>query len=136
MGSLSTHDDPAALFVEHEGDFYRPHPNGGGLVALTANVDLRVFVGAHAMIKDTASVHGDYFIVDTAVVGGSACLIGGGRLKDAAVVDGRARLEGFIVVAGQARVSGDALVRGRIFLKYNAYIAGTSRLLGELLVSA
>lgn len=53
---------------------YYPHPNGGGLVAETANVNDSAFVALEARVTGNASVYGDARIIGFSVIAGSAVI--------------------------------------------------------------
>ena len=82
----------------------RKHPNGGGFVAATAQVDASVYVGPNAVVLDRAEVRGNARIEDFAAVSGQA------RVLDNAIVSGHALVRGMAVVKGDAKVRDYALV--------------------------
>jgi len=83
-----------------------PHPNGGGWVDATAQVDPAAFVASTAAVLDRAKVSGTARIEGRAVVSGNA------QVRDKAVVSGRALVTGNAIVGGNARVEEDATVYG------------------------
>lgn len=98
-GSLPVEDVRKNLQAINEGRFsdvlvsdgarYRRHPNGGGLVAETAEVALTAYVGPFALVQGYAKVQGSARIEDHAVV------------KHNAIVKNNAQ------IFGDARVFGD-----------------------------
>lgn len=119
----------------------RPHPNGGGLVAVTAWVDPLAYVGRDACVMGNARIFG------------APRIEGGAIVRDNAVVEGRPVISEQAVVADFARVSGEAVVRGaakvidkaQVFerAKVDSYaricegarIAGDARIEGRAVVS-
>ncbi|MFZ4893316.1 hypothetical protein ACL9RL_02580 [Plantibacter sp. Mn2098] len=117
-----------------DGEFYRRHKFGGGLVAVTAKVapsayvDRRAMVRGHAVLLGTARLFGEAIAEDHAVlggmttlrdrarVGGEAILISGVIVREDAYVGGKTCLEGPIVVEGKAQVI-DVNLRGRLTLR-------------------
>lgn len=108
--------------VHVDGVRYRPHPNGGGLVAITAYVGSNVFVDTHARVEDEAIVVGSVRILDRAIVCGNATLDGRCSLAGDSVVGGYATLTEMVTLRKHARVGGTARLHGGILLDYHAYI--------------
>lgn len=104
------------------------HPNGGGFVAATANVDASVYVGVNASVLGYATVSGNAVITGHAVVAGTANVSGNAIIGDSAVVTGRAKVSEnarvleSAFVTDEYTVSGDATVKGTAFL----YAKGTA----------
>lgn len=95
---------------------YKPHSNGGGLVAVTASVDDTAYVAPDAIVMDSARVLGDARILDRAVVGGEALVMDNARVSDDAQVYGvvrhRGRVQDFALVGKFAVVQDDAVIAG------------------------
>lgn len=104
---------------------YNRHPNGGGLVASTANVDSSVYVAPNAIVKGSATVSGNVKILDHAVVEGSA------RVSDSAVISGYAIVAENAVVSGNARVDDYAGVMGRANISGNAKVIESACVYGN-----
>ena len=102
------------------------HPNGGGFVAATANVDASVYVGPNAKVMGYATVSGNARIEDEAVVTGSAKVSGNAVICGHAVVAENAQVKDDAIVGDTAGVMGNAVVseNGRVLesgLVYNDY---------------
>ena len=110
-------------FVEVAGEKYREHPNGGGLVAVSATVAPNVYVGPHAMVKDRAIVVGSVRLFDRSIVEGASIVADMGTLRDDASIGGDAIVRGQVTLAHHARVDGDARVNGGVLLQHFAYIS-------------
>lgn len=108
--------EPCADEIVIDGTRYRPHPNGGGLVAVTA------FVGSGVFVAETARVSGRAIVLDAV------------RLLDRAVVSGNAVVADRCELRGESRVEGFATVLGKATLRRRAHIDGTARLEGMILV--
>jgi hypothetical protein len=92
-----------------------PHPNGGGLVAATAEVAATAFVGPNARVLGNAKVLGNARIEDHAVVRDAT-------VKDEAVVCGHALVCEDSTIAGRAKVRDFAVVKGRTTVTDDAKI--------------
>jgi hypothetical protein len=90
-----------------EGVAGKPHPNGGGFVANSAQVEASAFVGADAMVLDKAKVLGNARIEDYAVVRGNAIV------KDNARISGHALVKDDAQVYGYGKVRDWATLQGR-----------------------
>lgn len=112
---LNTHTVPANL-IEPGDSRYRVHPNGGGLVALTAHVGDHVFLDKHAVVRDRAIV------------------VGAVRLFGYSVIEGNAIVADYCTLRGRSSVGGEAVVRGRVTLSHDARIDGTARVSGSVVV--
>lgn len=99
-----------------EGRRYRVHPNGGGLVSITAFVASTVYVAETARVEDFAVVLDAVRINRRAVVGGHAVVTGGCSLS------------------GDSRVGGAATLIGAVALRRHAQVDGTARLEGGIVV--
>lgn len=115
-------DGADAEIVEFDGDRYRKHPNGGGLVALTAIVGPGVYVAPRAMIQGRAVVVGAVRLFDEAVVEESAIVAGCCTLRNQSHVGGEAVLRGNVVLADQARADGAARLSGNVALRHFAHV--------------
>lgn len=127
---------PAALstdVVTTDGRQYRPHPNGGGLVELTAFVAPTVFVGPNARVEELAIVLGQAEIRDNAVVGGHALVADRCIIGKKSRVGGRAVLREHVWMRHSARVDGNAVLIGAVTVEYTRHInAGT--FIGTMLI--
>jgi len=92
-----------------------PHPNGGGFVAKSAQVESSAYVGPKARVLGNSKVLGKALIEDKAVVRN-------GTVKDEAVVSGHALVCDDAVVAGRAKVRDYAVVKGRSTVQDDARI--------------
>lgn len=137
--ATATFDFEAALFadyddaVEIDGQRYRPHSNGGGLVAVTAFVGAYVYVEKTAMVKDSAVVVGGVRILDRAIVEGQAAIADRCQLSHDSRVGGFATLTGSVTLRRHARASGIARLEGGVRLDYYAHVV-RGHLTGTLLV--
>ncbi len=117
--------------LEIDGVRYHHHPNGGGLVAETAQVADTVYVGpcskvcGHCKVSDDVIVFGNAWISDKAEVSGSAQIFGSAR------VYGNARVQDDAKIYGCARVHGDAVITGATEVFEKAEIAGNALLFGN-----
>jgi len=118
-----------------DGALYRPHPNGGGLVATTARVEASVFVGPHALVQGNAEVSGSSRLLDRAIVSGNATVSGRCTLRHDARIEGNARIDGGVVLMNHAIVTGRAILLGKVRVEYYAVIDRRCRIEGDLLVS-
>ena len=79
--------------IEIDGVKYHHHPNGGGLVAETAEVDDSAFIGPVAKVCgsgrvcDQAFIFGNAWIFDSAVVADNAQIFGNARIFGAGITD-------------------------------------------------
>ena len=94
------------------------HPNGGGWVADTAQVDESAYVGPHARVLDRAKVTGRARIEDYAVVADDAVV------EEDTIVSGWAWVGGRSVVQGQARVRDHAQLWGETVVEGEARLHG------------
>lgn len=112
------------------------HPNGGGFVAATANVDASVYVGPNARVLDYATVSGNAVITDYATVCGSANVSGNAIVSGHAVIAERANVRDNAIISDYAGVMGNAVVSeyGRVIesgLIYNDYtVSGNAAVKG------
>jgi hypothetical protein len=93
----------------------KPHPNGGGLVEDSAEVDASAFVGPNARVLGRSKVLGDARIEDYAVVRDStvkdqAVVCGHALVCEDSTVSGRAKVRDYAVVKGRTTVTGDAKI--------------------------
>ena len=111
-----------------------PHPNGGGFVAKSAQVDPTAYVANTAMVLDGAKVTGRAKICGEAVVRQSA------QVGDDAVVSGyarvgdRAQLTGHAHVGGYAKLSGKARLGGNARLQEYATLDGEGSVGGDVMI--
>ena len=108
---------PAAACSETGGPAGAYHPNGGGWVADTAQVDSTVYVGPGSTVCDNARVSGNAVIRGNSLVADTARVYGNARVVNSTVVNG-------------AQVSGDAVIRG------NSLVADTARVYGNARVDS
>jgi hypothetical protein len=92
------------------------HPNGGGFVAKSAQVDASAYVGKDALVLGRSKVSGQARILDHAVV-------------DNATVQERAVVSGYALVEREATVSGDARVRDYAKISNRARISDRARVI-------
>lgn len=106
-----------------EGNRYRPHPNGGGLVSVTAFVGSRVFVAETARVEDRAIVLDTVRVLDRAVIAGNAIVADRCELRGDSRVGGFATLLGMVTLRRHAHVEGTARLEGTILVDYVAHIS-------------
>lgn len=100
----------------------KPHPNGGGWVANTANVASTAYVGPYAQVLNYATVSGNARIDGHAIVKGSA------------TVSGNAVVRGNAIVGSSAKVRENAVVEQAARVFYNSDIFGSARIQGSPIV--
>jgi len=100
----------------------KPHPNGGGWVANTANVAATAYVGPYAQVLENATVSGNARIDGHAIVKGSAIVSGNAIVRDNAIVGSSAKVRENAVVEQAARIF------------YNSDIFGSARIQGSPIV--
>ena len=122
------------VVVGHDGIRYRPHRNGGGLVATTAFVELSVYVGPDAIVRGNASVRGRCRILGHAVVEGRASISGLCTLRGTARVCEGAQLRGRVTVSHFATVGGQAFLEGHIQVEFGAIVNGRTFIVGRMLI--
>ena len=124
----------------------RIHGNGGGVIALTAQVDDTVYVGAGCCISGFArlsknvrisgrvKIHGENLssgisvqIEDDVIVSGSVQISGVVLLRDRAEIRENVRVSGCVQVMHRARVTGNAVLDGDIQVMDSAHITGSCR---------
>lgn len=98
------------------------HPNGGGFVASTADVEPSVYVGPHAMVLDGARVWDDARIEDYAIIRLAAVIYDSAVISDQAVIGGTTIINGNARVNGQAHVDGASEVFGNALITDNAQV--------------
>lgn len=103
-----------ATRINIDGELYRPHPHGGGLVAVTAHVGSNVLVDKGAMIK------------------GRAVVVGLVRLFGQAFIEEDAVVTDYCTLHEQSSIGGRAIVRGGVHLSHNARIEGTAHVTGAV----
>lgn len=94
-----------------------PHPNGGGFVAHTAQVDPGAFIGPHAQVLDNARVDANAAVRQNGIVRGNGHIKEHGRVLQSAIVDGTEVTDtgiakGSAYLFGNGRVSGEGTVDG------------------------
>jgi hypothetical protein len=93
----------------------KPHPNGGGLVAPTAEVAPTAYVGpaarvlGRAKVLDQARIE-DFAVVRDATVKDQAVVCGHALVCEDSTVAERAKVRDFAVVKGRTTVAGDARI--------------------------
>lgn len=121
--------------VEIDGVKYHHHPNGGGMVAETAQVADSVFVGpfakicGHCKLSGKVFVFGNAWIFDKAEVSGNVDIFANAR------VFGNAKLTGEAKVYGAAGIYGDALVSGNVEVFEHAEVGGNAKIQGDVRIS-
>lgn len=107
----------AADVISIDGVNFRHHPNGGGLVAETAQVELTAYVAPQAMVSGQAKVSGRASIEDRA------------RVTDEAIVCDRAVVKDGVVISGDAKVTDRATIEENVTVK-RGEVCGTATLRG------
>lgn len=102
------------------GGVHRRHPNGGGLVAETAEVADTAYVGFFARVTGFATVSNEARILDHAMVGDHAEV--GGKAK----ISGNAHVLECAKIHDNARVRGSALIHGTGVLSSGSVVEGTA----------
>lgn len=108
-----------------------PHPNGGGWVADTAQVDAKAYIAPDAKVFGRAVVSAGARVTGRARVIGSARVLNFAEVADDAIVGGYAEVSGYARVGGRARVTGTAVVTGYARVSENARIYGRGRVCGR-----
>jgi NDP-sugar pyrophosphorylase family protein len=134
------------------------HPNGGGLVADTAQVDDSVYIGSNVQIygevkisgdvqiydsvriSDNVQISGSVIISDNAQIWGNAhihgkkvCIYGNAHIYNAEIT-GKARVCDHAMIFGNAQIGGSAQISGYAEIKGNARISGRAEISGESVV--
>ena len=105
------------------------HPNGGGWIANTADVDLTAYVAPTARVYDNAHIaKGLVWIGAYAAVGGNA------RIEDQAEVSGHAVIVGHARISDNARVNGHAVVSDHAKISGEAWVSGNNRVSGNAVI--
>ncbi len=115
-----------------QGDF-RPHPNGGGMVAVSAKVAPTAYVAPGAKVLEEAQVLDSARILDSAVVRGRAIVSEKATIAGSAVVFEEAKVSGEAIVHGGATISGSAHVKDRARVRDAISIIGDGVLQGDAL---
>ena len=105
----------------------RFHANGGGFVALTADVAETVYVGKDAMVLGESRIKDQVKILDRSRVFSEAQISGQVVVSDNALISGKAELSGRAIVSGNSRVSGLSKVSGQVQVTDNAQVFSTAQ---------
>lgn len=123
------------------------HPNGGGWVADTTDVEDTVYVGLHAQVfeeaylrgkcrvDDFAKVSGRSMVFDEAIIRGRAQVFGSVGMEDNAIIEGNAKVFQAAILRKHARVSGNARVSGRALLTDDSVVSGHAKVLGRAVLT-
>ena len=114
--------DLSEELIELDGQAYRHHPYGGGLVAVTAFAAREALICPNAIVKDFAVVVGSVRLFNQARVEEHAVVSDRCTLRDDAVVAGQAILRGSVLMTDQAYVGGSACLNGAVKLQYFARV--------------
>ena len=109
----------------------RLHTNGGGFVALTADVVETVYVGKNAMVLGEARIKDQVKILDRARVFNEVQISDQVVVSDSALVFGKAELSGEVKVSGNSRVSGLSKVSEQAQITDNAQVFSTAEVSGQ-----
>ena len=117
----------------------RQHKNGGGWVALTADVASGVHVGPEATVYGLAIAYGEAQILDEARVHGRAVINEKAMISGKVHVYGEARVSGKATVRDEARVSGKAMIcdeatvcdKAKVHGEYEVVICGNLTVSGR-----
>lgn len=107
-----------------QGDF-KPHPNGGGMVAVSAKVAPTAYVAPGARVLDEAQVLDSARILDSAVIRGRA------KVSEKAIVGGSAVVTDEARVSGEAQVFGGATIANRAHVKDRARVRDAIHVIGD-----
>lgn len=119
LGPVTVHD------FRGDGENVRAHqhPNGGGWVANTAEVDPQAYVGAGCEVADHAKVRAGAKLYDRAYVGGYAEVSGPDTvIMGDATVDGWAVLRGGVRMLDHSRATGHCVLSGNTQLHDQARV--------------
>lgn len=83
-----------------------PHPNGGGWVASTAQVDSSAYIASDAKVLGNARISGNVRAEDFAIIAGSANISGDSVIRQNALVSGNAIVQGNSIIQGHAAIIG------------------------------
>lgn len=141
------------LFDFHDGQGHVPakkHPNGGGIVALTATVAETVFLASdvtvfgHAVVRGgvrisgRASIQGDQYpggistlIEDEVKVIGPVEIRGCVLLRNTANIRGHVRMRGMVQVMHRATVAGNVILEGDVIILDSSYISGNIQIVSK-----
>ncbi len=115
------------LLVDGETVNARRHSNGGGCVALTAEVAESAFVAKGAFVLGRATVCGRAKIEGLAVVRDKATVSDGACVRDWAIISGEADVDENATVRGYATVSKQAEVGGCVVVQGSAAVTDGAR---------
>lgn len=113
----------------------RRHPNGGGLVAMSAHVDDTVYLAADAMVFGHAKVTDNVRITGRAKISGKLY-----RPNVSTLIEGNASICGnveitcCVLVSGNAEIRGNVKLLGGVQVTHHAVIDGNVELSGDVLV--
>lgn len=128
----------------------RIHENGGGVVALSADVDPSVYVSSGCKVWGKAQIRGKVRLVgnvevfgadlaggisvlieDEALIAGCVRITGAVLIRDKAEIRDNVRLSGCVQVLHRARIFGDAVLDGDVQVMEAAFITGKSRIIAN-----
>lgn len=118
---------PPAVKALQPGARWKRHPNGGGWVSSTAQVDVTCNIGAqsvvyeNAVVRDRAKIYGAAKVHGSAQISGSCHVHGLAQVRGNAQVRDAAKVLGKVVLEGKCIVGGNALVREGTFDKGEFY---------------
>lgn len=111
----------------------RIHSNGGGYIALTANVDDSVFIGTgcfvfgYARIKDRVRVTGKCRISGVNLPGNISTLI-----EDDVVISGQVVIEGHVLMRDHAQARNFCKLSGGVAMMHRSQVGGRATLAGDV----
>jgi len=113
----------------------RRHPNGGGMVALSASVDPSVFLSSDSMVFGHAQVRGNVRITGGASIQGD--LLPGGistLIEDDVKIVGAVKIRGAVLLRNSANIRGPVWMSGTVQVMHHATVAGNTRLEGDVVI--
>lgn len=111
----------------------RPHSNGGGMVASTANVADSVYLDRGCVVFGHAQIKGNVRIVDRCRVSG--VLLPGGvstLIEDQVLLSGRVVVEGYVLMRDNAQARGSVKLSAGVAVMHNARVIDRARLAGQV----
>lgn len=113
----------------------RIHKNGGGVIALTCDVEDSVFIGRGCEVSGGTKIMGNCRIV------GNVKIIGDMRpdnisvqIEDNVTVSGNSRITGMVLLRDNAQIRDDVVLGGSVQVIHRARVCGQAKLNGQVTV--